>query len=269
MGVLIVFSPNASIGENVVIKDGVIVEDHAVVGDGCYLDYNCIIRSGTVLGHNSYVGPSCILGEHNIDFYQDFTVRAHPLKIGERALIRSHSVIYGGSSIGDCLQTGHHVTIREGAQVGTHFRLGTLSDIQGDCEIGDYVNMHSNVHIGKGSKIGSYIWIFPYCVLTNDPIPPSYMTKGATIENYAVIATGSTLLPDIKVGENSLIGAASTVTRSVEPYTVVVGSPAKLKCYVSEIADPLTGESAYPWPNRFSRGLPWDGCGFDDWKTII
>ena len=249
-------SPTAQIGKHVIIREGVVVEDNSVIGDNSFLDYNCIIRSGVNLGAHSYIGPNCILGEHTAKFYKNFLPEDSLLHIGAHALIRSHCVLYRGSVIGDHFQTGHHVTVREGTKAGTHWRLGTLSDIQGDCIIGDYVNMHSNVHIGKAAHIGNYVWIFPYCVLTNDPIPPSNITAGVTIDDYAVVSTGSILLPGVIVGNNSLIGAGSIVTKSVAPETVVFGNPAHYKCHVNQILNPENGFPAYPWIKRFHKYIP-------------
>lgn len=258
-------SEKAYIGENVIIKDGVIVEDGAHIGDNCYLDCNCVIRSGVNLGEGSYVGPFCILGEHNYDFYREFKGEAKPLFIGAKALIRSHSVIYGGSTIGAGLQTGHHVTIREKTKAGIRWRVGTLSDIQGTCEIGDYVSMHSNVHIGMHSKIGNYVWIFPYTVLTNDPTPPSETLVGCTLSDYSVVATNAIVLPGVFVGEGAFVGAAAVVTKDVPEHMVAVGAPAKIRGEVSIIKNPKSNEPAYPWPYHFERGMPWEGVGFEKW----
>jgi acetyltransferase-like isoleucine patch superfamily enzyme len=260
-------SPKAQIGKNVVIKAGVIIEDNVVIGDSCYLDYGCILREGVTLGANSYVGPQSILGEFQMDFHRNReTPVTHQLIIDSDALIRSHCVIYGGSNIGAHFQTGHHVTVRENTTAGQHWRVGTLSDIQGNCKIGDYVNMHSNVHIGMYSKIGNYVWIFPYCVFTNDPIPPSELQWGCTAEDYSVIATGSILLPGVNIGEGAFVGAGSIVTHDVPRGMVAVGSPAKLKSEVSQLKNPVTLEPAYPWPLHYSKGMPWEKIGYEMWK---
>lgn len=258
-------SKKAQIGKNCIIKENVVIEDDVVIGDNCFLDYGCIIRENVILGDNSYVGPYSILGEYNYDFYQDRTNKKHPLNIGTNAIIRSHNVIYGASVIGAFLQTGHNVTIREKSSIGDHCSIGTLSDIQGNCKIGSYVRCHSNVHIGQTSVIKDYVWIFPYVVLTNDPTPPSETMIGVVVEEFAVIATGSIIMPGITIESDSLVAAGAIVTKDVKANTVVGGNPAKVISTTDRIKNRETGESVYPWRYSFERNMPWAGLGFDKW----
>ena len=257
-------SKTAVLGKNVTIKDGAIIEDNVVIGDNCYIDYNAIIKENVVLGEGSFVGAQCILGEFLYDFFEDNSNKKHPLLIGERALIRSGSILYGDNVIGTDFQTGHRVTIREGTKIGNHVSVGTLSDIQGDCQIGNYVRMHSNVHIGMKSQIDDYVWIFPYVVLTNDPTPPSDVLKGVKIEKFACICTSSVVLPGIHIGQDALVAAGANVTKDVPDYAVVMGNPAKQHGFVTDIKD-ASGQSHYPWREHFSRGYPWKGKTYSEW----
>ena len=251
------------IGENVTIKPGVILEDDVYIGDGCYLDYNCIIRSGTALGKQCYVGAGCILGELNKEFFEDFTPQLIPLTIGDHAIIRSYSIIYGGTEIGDHFQTGHRVTIREQSKIGHHVNIGTLGDVQGYCSIGNYVHTHSNVHISQTSTIADYVWLFPNVVFTNDPTPPSDQIVGVNIEKFAAVGAGAILLPGITIGEDALVAAGATVTKDVPASTIVAGSPGKSQGPTSKIKNKFTGEQVYPWRYTFSRGMPWQDIGYD------
>jgi acetyltransferase-like isoleucine patch superfamily enzyme len=179
------------------------------------------------------------------------------LRIGKNSLIRSHSVFYEGSSFGEGLVTGHRVTVREKTNAGKGFQIGTLGDVQGHCEIGDYVRTHSNVHIGHTSKIGNFVWIFPYVVLTNDPHPPSEVRMGVEIEDFAVIATMSVILPGVRISKGVLIGACSLVNRDTLAGKVYSGAPAKEICEASNIKlKDGTDRPAYPWTNHFHRGYP-------------
>lgn len=228
-----IVSNKAQLGKNVTIGAFSIIHDDVVIGDGSVIESNCEIGYPTKLAENT------------------------PLVIGKDSLIRSYSIFYQGSIFGDGLVTGHRVTIREKTVAGINLQIGTLCDFQGDCSIGDYVRTHSNVHIGKLSKIGNFVWIFPYVVLTNDPHPPSSSQVGVTVEDYAVIATMSVILPGVVVGKHSLVAAHSLVKDDVLPGKVVSGSPAIQLCNTTRIKlkDGSNGK-AYPWPRHFHRGYP-------------
>ena len=181
---------HVTFGENVTIRHNCIIEDGVHLGSNVYIDSNTIIRSGTTLGNGTMVGANCIIGEYLMDFCVDRKHHDHPLSIGENSLIRSGTIIYGDSQIGDHFQTGHQVTIREKTRIGSHVSIGTLSDIQGECEIGDYVRLHSNIFVAPLTRIDSFVWIFPHAVLTDDPTPPSEHFIGAHIHSFAIIAAG-------------------------------------------------------------------------------
>lgn len=256
-------------GKNVIICEGAVIGDNVVLGDNVYIDIGVIIRDNVSIGAGTFIGARCIIGEYLSDFFEDHINKSHRLSIGENAIIRSETIIYGDSEIGDEFQTGHRVTIREKSKIGNHVRIGTLSDVQGFCEIQDYVNMHSNVHIGQKSLVKKYAWIFPYSVLTNDPNPPSENLIGAIIEEFAIVATGSIVLAGIKVGKEALVGAGAIVTKDVASGKVVVGAPAKEISDVTEIKNKVTGEAVYPWRYHFDRGMPWKGVGYDQWEQKV
>ena len=260
-----VIGENVKLGENVTIGYNCIIEDGVTIGSNSYIDSNTIIRSGVTLGDNAFVGANCIIGEYWMDFILDRQQHVHPLNIGKNALIRSGSIIYAGSEIGEGFQTGHQVTIREKAQIGDHVSVGTLSDIQGNCTIGNYVRLHSNVHIGQLSVVDDFVWIFPYVVLTNDPTPPSNNFLGVHVHPFAIVATGSVIMPGIEIGQDALIGAGAIVTKNVENYAVAVGNPAKTISDVRKIKNKVTGEPVYPWRHQFKNYMPWGESDFHRW----
>lgn len=228
-----------------------IIEEGAEIADSVSIGAFSIVHSGTQVGEGSIIESHCILGHPN-----QGTLR-EGLILGENSHVRSHSIIYAGATLGPNLRTGHRVTIREGTVAGTNLHVGTLSDIQGECTIGNFVRMHSNVHIGQGSVIGNFVWIYPYVVLTNDPHPPSEVMLGVKVEDYAVIATMSVILPGITVGEASLVGAHSLVNKDVPEKMIVAGNPARvLKETASVRLSKSPGNSAYPWTKHFRRGFP-------------
>jgi acetyltransferase-like isoleucine patch superfamily enzyme len=229
-----------------------VIDSACKIGKDVKIGNFCKIYGNVEIGDRTIVGDYCTLG------HPSQLAEGKALIIGKDSLIRSHSIFYEGSVLGDRLVTGHRVTVREKTYSGVGLQLGTLCDIQGHCEIGDHVRFHSSVHVGQKTKLHNYIWIFPYTVLTNDPHPPSDgFLSGVEVFDFAVIAAMCCILPGIKIGENSLVGAQSLVVKDVEPRTVVAGVPAKFKCETSEIKlRDGSGKSAYPWTTHFHRGYP-------------
>lgn len=241
-------SPKATIGKNVLIGDNTVIYDNVEIGD------------------NTIICDNCVIGEPLNAYYADIRNYENPrTQIGAGSLIRSHSILYAGSVFGEGLQCGHRVTVRENVTFGKHCSIGTLCDIQGYSVFGDYVRMHSNVHIGQHSTIGNYCWIYPYTVFTNDPTPPSDICVGPTVGDYSIVATHCLLLSGVTIGKHCLIGAFSMVSRDIQDYQVAIGLPARAVKDVREVKDRETGEPHYPWPERFSRNMPWDGIGYKKW----
>lgn len=262
-------SISAKLGKNVHIGEHCIIEENVFLGNDVFIDANTIVRSNVSIGDQSFVGSNCIIGEYLMDFCVDRKAHKHELKINNNALIRSGSIIYAGSEIGCNFQTGHQVTIREMSKIGDHVNIGTLSDIQGNCEIGSYVRLHSNVHIGQMSKIDNFVWIYPYVILTNDPTPPSTHFIGVHICSFAVVATGAIIMPGLEIGQDALVAAGAVVTKSVEPYMVVAGNPAKNISDVRKVKNHLSGENAYPWRYEFKKYMPWVDSDFKTWYETL
>ena len=232
------------------IHESAIVSPEAKIGSDAEIGPFSIIYGNVVLKDNVVIGSHCEIG------WPTDLSDGSPLTIENNSIIRSHCVLYEGSSFGERLVTGHRVTVRENTIAGKNLQIGTLSDIQGDCEIGNSDRLHSTVFIRKRSRIGNFVWLFPYVVLKNDPHPPSEVLLEVNIKDYAIVATKSVILPGITINEHSLVGAHSLVNRDVPEGIVVGGTPAKMICETSEIKLKNSNESAYPWPKHIHRGYP-------------
>ena len=119
------------------------------------------------------------------------------------------------------------------------------------------------------SVIKDYAWIYPYVVLTNDPNPPSDQILGVTVEEFAIVATGSVVLPGRVIGRDSLVGAGAVVSKDVPEGKVVVGNPGRELGDTANVKNRSTGEDVYPWRYHFDRGMPWKGIGYDEWRKNL
>jgi acetyltransferase-like isoleucine patch superfamily enzyme len=162
-----------------------------------------------------------------------------PTVIGDDALIRSHTVIYAGNTIGRNFQTGHHVLVREENSVGDNVSIGSSSVVEHHVKIGNGVRIHTQAFIPEESVLEDGCWIGPHVVVTNAAYPLSPNAKkelkGAFVKEKAKIGANATLLPGVTIGENALVGAGAVVTKDVPPGKVVVGNPAKIINDVSEL----------------------------------
>jgi acetyltransferase-like isoleucine patch superfamily enzyme len=171
---------------------------------------------------------------------RDHAPGALPTTIGRRALIRSHTVIYAGSTIGDDFETGHGVLIRESNQIGDRVIVGSHSVIEHHVVLGDGVRLHSNVFVPEFSVLDSGCAIGPGTVLTNARYPYSRGVKSALrgphVGAGAVVGANVTLLPGVRIGAGALVGAGAVVVKDVPPGAVAVGNPARVVRSVDEIA---------------------------------
>lgn len=228
----------------------------AIVSPAAKIAHGTVVGPFAIIGDMARIGPDCQIGAYCEIGVSSGVLEPGPLEIGGGSIIRSGTIIYQNSKFGPGLRTGHRVTIREGTLAGADFQVGTLSDIQGHCVLGDHVRLHSNVHIGQHSRVGNFVWIFPYVVLTNDPHPPSEVQAGVIVEDFAAIATMSTVLPGKRVGEGSLVGAMTLVRDDVPAGMIYVGVPGKVVSETSKIRFKDSGKLVYPWRRHFHRGYP-------------
>jgi acetyltransferase-like isoleucine patch superfamily enzyme len=175
------------------------------------------------------------------------------LKIGHGARIRSGTVIYAGSTIGSCLETGHNVIIREENVIGDNFNIWNNSTLDYGCIIGNEVKIHCGVYVAQFTTLEDEVFLAPGVSIANDPHPLCGLCmRGPTIKCRARIGVNVTLLSHITIGEGALVGAGSVVTKDVPAFTVAYGNPAKpirdvdeLSCQFDRVRHPY--EAGIGW----------------------
>jgi len=147
--------------------------------------------------------------------------------------------------------------IDDGCTIGTGTKIWHFSHIMSHCSIGEGCNIGQNVVIspkvvlGNNVKVQNNVSIYtgviceddtflgPSMVFTNilnprsaivrrDQYIETFVRKGASIGANATIVCGN------EIGSYALIGAGAVITKSVKPYALVVGNPAKQIGWVSE-----------------------------------
>lgn len=246
----------------------VTVSKSALIGKNVRIGNNSIIFDNVVIEDNVTIAHNCVIGEPLNEYYSNPDYKNPVSIIGANSLIRSHNIIYAGNKLGEFVSTGHRVTLRENNQIGHHTVIGTLSDIQGNIKIGQYCRLYSNVHVAQFSIIGDFVFFYPFAIITNDPFPPSNELIGGTIGDYTVVAVHCVILSGVNVGKNCLISANSVVKNNLPDYSLAMGDPAKQVMDVRKFA--ILGKGKlYPWMNRFSKGMPWENVGYENWMNSL
>lgn len=180
-----------------------------------------------ILGANPQVEQYVILGE-----LTGRKIASLQLIIGDNAIIRSGTVIYLGTRIGNDLRTGHNVVIREENIIGDNLQIWSNSVIDYGCRIGNRVKIHCNCYVAQFTIIEDDAFLAPGVIIANDmfpgPIYPDAPLLGPTIKRGAQIGCNCTLRPGVTIGEYSLIGAGSVVTRDLPPHSLAYGNPARV-----------------------------------------
>ena len=197
-----------------------------------------IVHPRAYVDPTAEIGPFCIIGSDHGN-----------LDLGPGTIVRSHSVVEGGSTYGDGLEVGHHALLRTGNKVGANLRIGTGSSLEGGAVIGDYVRIHGRAEMTK-AIVNDFARIYADCYITDNRLPPSNVNEPAIIDEGAVLTIGCVVVAGVRVGIGSFVGANTTVTKDVPDATALVGGTLK----------PITAlkwkNLAYPWTNHYRDGYP-------------
>ncbi len=151
----------------------------------------------------------------------EFSTVAADVKLGANVKLSKFVNLYG-CEIGDETKVGPFVEIQRNARIGKRCKISSHSFI---CE---GVDIEDNVFIGHG------------VTFTNDTYPRStnndgtlqtgtdWEVRSTVVRKGASIGSGATLLCNLSVGENAIVGAGSVVTKDVPPNTIVAGNPARV-----------------------------------------
>lgn len=138
--------------------------------------------------------------------------------------------------IGDNTKVWHLVQIRTGAKIGKNCIFGKSVYIGANVTIGDNVKIQNLVSVYQGVTIEDDVFVGPHVCFTNDLLPratnPDWEIVKTLVKKGSSIGANSTILCGITIGEYSMIGAGSLISKDVQPFTLVFGNPARLKGYV-------------------------------------
>ena len=135
-----------------------------------------------------------------------------------------------------------------GCEIGDETKIGAFVEIQKNAKVGRRCKVSSHTFVCEGVAIEDNVFIGHGVTFINDSYPRATTPEGelqtesdwhveaTVIKRGASIGSGATVLSKVIVGENSIVGAGSVVTRDVPPNVIVAGNPAKILRPVSSKA---------------------------------
>ena len=140
-----------------------------------------------------------------------------------------------------------------GCAIGDETKVGAFVEIQKNATVGKCCKISSHTFICEGVVIEDNVFIGHGVTFTNDNFPRATTVDGKlqteadwTVERTfirkgASIGSGATILSNISIGENAIIGAGSVVTKDVPPNVIAAGNPARV---LRSIEEPKKGHNA-------------------------
>jgi acetyltransferase-like isoleucine patch superfamily enzyme len=127
-----------------------------------------------------------------------------------------------------------------GCQIGDETKIGAFVEIQKNATVGHRCKISSHTFVCEGVTIEDNVFIGHGVTFINDSYPRATTSEGelqtekdwrvetTVVRRGASIGSGSTILSNLEIGENAIVGAGSVVTRDVPANTIVAGNPAKV-----------------------------------------
>jgi UDP-2-acetamido-3-amino-2,3-dideoxy-glucuronate N-acetyltransferase len=149
-----------------------------------------------------------------------------------------------------------YLSIEKDVHIGENVKLAEFINLYGcfiddNTRVGAFVEIQKNARVGKNCKISSHTFICEGITIEdgvfvghnvtfiNDKFPRATNQAGGLkteadwkveptlVKKGASIGSGATILGNLVIGENAIVGAGSTVTSDVPPYSIVAGNPAR------------------------------------------
>jgi acetyltransferase-like isoleucine patch superfamily enzyme len=127
-----------------------------------------------------------------------------------------------------------------GCAIGDHTKVGAFVEVQKNAKVGACCKISSHTFVCEGVTIEDNVFVGHGVVFINDTYPRATTAEGGLqtesdwkvettlIKKGASIGSGSTILANVIIGENAIVGAGSVVTKSVPADAIVAGNPARV-----------------------------------------
>lgn len=154
------------------------------------------------------------------------------------------AVVDAGCTIGKGTKIWHFSHIMPNCILGDNCNIGQNVVVSPDVILGKNVKVQNNVSIYTGVVCEDDVFLGPSMVFTNVMNPRSAVNRKneylkTIVRKGASIGANATIVCGHDIGEYAFIGAGAVVTKTVAPYALMVGNPARQLGWMSEYGQRL------------------------------
>ena len=157
-------------------------------------------------------------------------------------------------AIGSHVKLGKDVKLSKfinlyGCEIGDETKIGAFVEIQKNATVGKRCKISSHTFICEGVIVEDNVFIGHGVMFINDSYPRATAATGGLqteadwkvektiIKRGASVGSGATILANLCIGENAIVGAGAVVTKDVPPNTIVAGNPARVLRYIEQTVE--------------------------------
>ena len=177
-------------------------------------------------------------------------------------VIHPSAIVDQGATIGAGSRIWHWVHICSGAVIGESCSFGQNVFVGNNVRVGNNVKIQNNVSVYDNVILEDDVFCGPSAVFTNVYNPRSAISRkneylDTLVERGATLGANCTIVCGTRIGRYAFIGAGAVVSRSVKPFALMVGVPARqmgwMSAYGERVELPLEGQGEWRCPHSGAR----------------
>ncbi|MDD5194095.1 MAG: acyltransferase [Candidatus Omnitrophica bacterium] len=151
----------------------------------------------------------------------------------KKTYIDKRAVVAKSARIGEGTKVWAFAQVGDNAKIGKNCVIGNGAYIDRNVIVGNNVKIHNKALLYNGLIVEDNCFIGPGACFANDKRPCFNKTrnlKGVSwrLKKGSSVGANATILPDVTIGENSIVGAGSVVTKDIPSNVTACGNPARI-----------------------------------------